>query len=410
MSSWALNTLLAGQVVVAAVYLSHMLRLRHAWLHSAYVAGGQPTVETGANENQPATEIPHAATPSLPKDKQALAFSILVAARNEAATLPQLLHDIGQQQAIAGGFEVIVVDDHSTDATAAIVREATRRVPFPLRLLQLAAESGGGRTGKKAAVEAAVRVARAPWVLLTDADCRVPVGWVRAYAELLEQHPDTQFISGPVLLTGSGWLATLQGLELAGLVGVGAASVGVSQPTMCNGANLAYARVAFYAVEGFRGNEAIPSGDDEFLLHKLHKVYPTGIRFLRDARAIVSTAAQPTLRQLLWQRVRWASKWRHYQAAAPQRLAVLVLLANLTFPVGAALWLAGAQYSWLAPLAWALKLAADVLLLGPVLRFLGRPGWLAWVPVLQLAYAPYAVATGLLGLRGGYEWKGRSVK
>jgi cellulose synthase/poly-beta-1,6-N-acetylglucosamine synthase-like glycosyltransferase len=380
-----------------------MLLYRRAWLalHPRSPAVANTDADTSfGKEYSFAPEVG-------PEVRLTPAFSILIAARNEAENLPQLLADLTQQLPVPGGFEVLVVDDHSTDETAAIVTAAAPQLSFPVRLLQLAALPGA-RTGKKAAVEAAVQAAQAPWVLLTDADCRVPAGWVQAYAACAAD-PRVQFISGPVLLTGTGWLATLQGLELAGLVGVGAASIGRQRPTMCNGANLAYRRAAFAAVEGFRGNEAVPSGDDEFLLHKIQAAFPGGIRFLRSPEAIVRTAAQPTLRQLLWQRVRWASKWRHYQAAAPQRLAVLVLLANLTFPVGLGLWLVAPSAGWLALLAWGLKVAADVLFLRPVLQFLGRPHWLRWVPVLQLAYAPYALATGLLGLRGGYVWKGRQA-
>ncbi|TGE08482.1 glycosyltransferase [Hymenobacter fodinae] len=423
--------LLLTQVLVAGIYFGQMLRYRRAWLAlrpRQHVLTGQGAGETSEREalndyvqlvsgsplvtNSKEHCSPAKYAVSDPHGAQQLvapAFSILIAARNEAENLPHLLADLRQQLPVSGGIEVLVVDDHSTDATAAIVQSAVSTMPFPVRLLQLA-QLPGARTGKKAAVQAAVQAAQAPWVLLTDADCRVPTGWVQAYASLAA-NPAVQFISGPVLLTGTGWLATLQGLELAGLVGVGAASIGLQQPTMCNGANLAYRRAAFAAVEGFRGNEAVPSGDDEFLLHKIHAAFPGGVRFLQEQQAIVRTAAQPTLRQLLWQRVRWASKWRHYQAAAPQRLAVLVLLANLTFPIGLGLglWLSGASAGWLAPLVWGLKLAGDMLFLRPVLQFLGRPQWVRWVPVLQLAYAPYALATGLLGLRGGYVWKGRQT-
>jgi cellulose synthase/poly-beta-1,6-N-acetylglucosamine synthase-like glycosyltransferase len=404
MSSWGWGSgLLLVQVFIAAIYLWQMLLYRRAWHepHPRSRFSGKGGCSGAADVWHPS---PREEGPGV---RPSPAFSILIAARNEAENLPQLLADLRAQLPVPGGFEVVIVDDHSTDNTGAIVQAAARHVPFPMRLLRLA-ELPGTRTGKKAAVEAAVQAAQAPWVLLTDADCRVPAGWVQAYATLAAD-PTVQFISGPVLLTGTGWLATLQGLELAGLVGVGAASIGRQRPTMCNGANLAYRRAAFAGVDGFRGNEAVPSGDDEFLLHKIHAAFPGSVRFLQSPEAIVRTAAQPTLRQLLWQRVRWASKWRHYQAAAPQRLAVLVLLANLTFPIGLGLWLAGTPAGWLALLAWALKIGADVLFLRPVLAFLGRPRWVRWVPVLQLAYAPYALATGLLGLRGGYVWKGRKA-
>ncbi|WP_426492460.1 glycosyltransferase [Hymenobacter sp. 102] len=380
----------AGLLLVSSVYLRQMARFGRVW---------RELVAESATAAPLPTEVP-TTTP---------VFSVLIAARNEAKNLPHLLSDLFRQQPIPGGFEVLVVDDHSTDATAQVVEQLAATAPLPVRLLQLAGQPGAP-TGKKAAVQAAVQAARAPWLLLTDADCRVPAGWVRAYARTVARHPKARFISGPVLLTGTGPLATLQGLELAGLVGAGAGSIAQQRPTMCNGANLAYRRQDFFAVHGFRGNEQVASGDDEFLLHKLHAAFPGSIRFLADPAALVSTPAQPTLRQLLRQRVRWASKWRHYQTKAPQRLAVLVLLANLLFPVGAGLWLLGTVSGGAVLLSWAAKLLGDVLLLRPVLRFLGRPRWLWWVPVLQLAYAPYALLTGLAGLRGSYEWKGRQVR
>ena len=57
-----------------------------------------------------------------------------------------------------------------------------------------------------------------------------------------------------------------------------------------------------------------------------------------------------------------------------------------------------------------LKLGGDVLFLGPVLRFFGRRVWLWGLLPLQILYAPYALAVGLAGWRGGYEWKGRAVR
>ena len=60
--------------------------------------------------------------------------------------------------------------------------------------------------------------------------------------------------------------------------------------------------------------------------------------------------------------------------------------------------------------AWVLKLGGDAWFLAPVLGFLGHRRWLWGIGLLQLCYAPYALAVGLAGLRGGYEWKGRAVR
>ena len=338
-------------------------------------------------------------------------FSILISARNEAANLPFLLQDLAAQTLPATQFEVFLIDDHSTDSTAQIIREVAVKSRFSIRLLQLA-DFPHQPTGKKAALAAALPLARAPWVVCTDADCRPGPRWLAAYADLIRQHSSARFVSGPVLLTGTdSLLQKLVGLEFAGLVGVGAATLAAGHATMCNGANLAYRPDTFRAVGGFAGNEQVASGDDEFLLHKIQAAFPGTAHFLFDPAAIVRTAAPPTLRALLRQRVRWASKWRHYQSAAPRRLAVLVLLANLALAAG--LLLTVLQNTGLWPwvlAAWLLKLGGDVWFLWPVLGFFGRRRWLGLVPLLQLAYGPYALGVGLAGWRGSYEWKGRRVR
>ncbi|MDQ3276757.1 MAG: glycosyltransferase, partial [Bacteroidota bacterium] len=53
-----------------------------------------------------------------PSASPSVAVSVIVAARNEAETLPHLLHDLQEQEYPADLLEVIVVDDFSTDTTA----------------------------------------------------------------------------------------------------------------------------------------------------------------------------------------------------------------------------------------------------------------------------------------------------
>jgi len=116
------------------------------------------------------------------------------------------------------------------------------------------------------------------------------------------------------------------------------------------------------------------------------------------------------LRTLLRQRVRWASKWRHYQSAAPRRLALLVLGANVALAAGVGAGLVWPGFWPWVLAAWVLKLGADAWFLTPVLRFFGQRKWLWGLLPLQVLYAPYALAVGLAGWRGGYEWKGRTVR
>jgi hypothetical protein len=339
---------------------------------------------------------------------QELLFSVLVAARNEAASLPQLLQALQKQHLPADRFEVLIADDHSTDGTATLVAAAAAAAPRAVRLIRLPA----GTTGKKAALAAAEVQARAPWVVCTDADCCPGPGWLQAYADLLAGQPALHFVSAPVRLTPAGaWFDGVLALEFAGLVGVGAACIARGRPTMCNGANLAFRRRTFHEVGGYADNQGLASGDDEFLLHKMHQRYPAGIGFLAEARAVVDTPAPATLRTLLRQRVRWASKWPHYRTSAPQQLALLVLGANVSLALGLGLAIAWPALGPWVVTSWALKLGADAWLLRPVLALLQRPRWLGWLLPLQVLYAPYALAVGLAGQRGGgYHWKGRQVR
>ena len=344
----------------------------------------------------------------VPAGPSAPLLSVLVAARDEAAALPHLLQALQAQTLPPRYFEVLVADDHSTDDTAALIRAAAQSSPFTLHLIALPP----GQTGKKAALAAAEAQARAPWAVCTDADCRPGPGWLAAYHDLLAVDSSSlHFISGPVRLTpGGAWFDGLLGLEFAGLGGVGAGCIRRGRPTMCNGANLAFRRSTFREVGGYLDNQGIASGDDEFLLHKIHQRHSAGVRFLADAAAVVDTPAPPTLRALLRQRVRWASKYPHYRAAAPRQLALLVLGTNLSLAAGVGLALAWPALGPWAGAAWGLKLGADAWLLWPVLSLLKRRRWLAWLLPLQLLYAPYALAVGLAARRGSYAWKGRQVR
>ena len=389
------------------------------WLRGGLRPGETPSQPQRPGPARPAEEktwpVEGAASPGTTPAEAAtpgLLFSVLVAARDEAAALPHLLAALATQQLPPTCFEVLVADDHSADYSAALVLAAAATAPYALRLVVLPA----GRTGKKAALAAAEAQARAPWVVTTDADCRPGPGWLLAYAARLAAHPPTrpplQLLSGPVRLTpGGAWFDGLLALEFAGLVGVGAGCIGRGWPTMCNGANLAFRRSAFHEVGGYADNAGVASGDDEFLLHKLHQRYLAGVAFVAEARAVVDTPAPATLAALLRQRVRWASKYPHYRTAAPRQLALLVLGTNLSLALalaGALVW--PALVGWAAA-TWALKLGADAWLLWPVLGLLQRRHWLGWLLPLQVLYAPYALLVGLAGRRGqGYRWKGRQVR
>jgi len=94
--------------------------------------------------------------------------SIVIPMKNESGNVQFLLDEIAEACAGLDSHEVIVVDDGSTDDTAAKVREAIARDPR-VRLLQHATSGG-----QSAAVHSGVRAARAPIVCTLDGDGQNP--------------------------------------------------------------------------------------------------------------------------------------------------------------------------------------------------------------------------------------------
>ena len=90
-------------------------------------------------------------------------ISVIVPARNEEACLADCLRSLAGQAAPA--YEVIVVDDHSTDGTRAIAES------FPVKLIS-ADELPPGWNGKCNAAWNGAKVAKGKWLLFTDADTK----------------------------------------------------------------------------------------------------------------------------------------------------------------------------------------------------------------------------------------------
>lgn len=108
------------------------------------------------------------------------AVSVIVPARNAEATLGALLHALGALDPVAGGVQVIVADDGSTDATGDIARAH----PVVDRVVVTAG------VGPGAARNAALGVATGGVIAFTDADCVPDPGWLVAATAALAAGAD----------------------------------------------------------------------------------------------------------------------------------------------------------------------------------------------------------------------------
>jgi len=329
---------------------------------------------------------------------------VIIAARNEGQIITRCLEDIVLQNYPADLFEVIIVNDHSTDATVGAVHEFITGHPgISVRLLNATGE------GKKRAISEGIQVATGRLILETDADCQMSEGWIRSFAVAYEKK-GTRCISGPVKMTGKGIFAGLQGLEFMSLIGSGAGSISAGMPVMCNGANFCYEKSAFEAVGGFEDNHRYASGDDVFLMLKINKRFGSGaVGFLKDVAAIVTTASQPDQRSFFRQRMRWTSKSPGYTDFGILLTAFSVLLINLGMLIGFGYGLLSGLWQPFLML-FISKLIIDLPLLISVSSFMHQKRLLAYYLPVQLLMPFYVVFTALGGLLSTVSWKGRPVK
>lgn len=227
--------------------------------------------------------------------------SVVVPARNAGETLTPLLQDLHAQAWPKEMLEVLVVNDGSTDGTAALVRSMARTWPG-LRLIECTGE------GKKAAITQGVAEARGEWVVLTDADARCGPGRVRAIMDCVAAQAPGMLLMPVATIGTEGVLQALQAEEQAALMGMAAGTALQGAPMLANGANMAFRRSAFQAVGGYAG-EKWASGDDVFLLRRMLK---TGrkVHYLLQPEVLVRVEAERGFRAFWRQRLRWAGKMR----------------------------------------------------------------------------------------------------
>ena len=345
--------------------------------------------------------------------------SIIIPARNEERNLPVLLQSLLAQSYPAHLFEVIVIDDHSTDRTAAIISTYADQ---NIKLISLADHDSASEINsyKKKAIEIGIEKSKGDLIVTTDADCYLPQNWLSTIVALYEKEKPV-FIAAPVSINNNvSFIEIFQALDFMTLQGITGASVYKKLHSMCNGANMAYEKKVFYEVDGFKNIDAIASGDDMLLMHKIYSLHPQKVLYLKNKNAIADTQPVKNIGQFFNQRVRWASKADKYDDKRILPVLLLVYFFNVLFlaiPVICIFYnpeISLLHFSFSLFISWlwlmVLKTIVEIIFLIPVANFFNKTSLLVLFPLMQPFHILYTVIAGWLGKFGSYKWKGRKVK
>ena len=338
-------------------------------------------------------------------------FSIIIPARNEAENIDRFLPSILEQSYPEALFDVTVINDYSTDDTAQKVQTLQKKYSN-LHLIQLSEHLDDQVTNayKKKAIEIAIAQSKGDWIITTDADCKAEETWLLQYDAYIQLHLPV-LVAAPVMFFNTGsFLSIFQVLDFMSLQGITAAAVGAGTHAMCNGANLAYLKTAFYEVGQFKGIDHIASGDDMLLMQKIKQRFPGKLGYLFNANAIIQTAAMPNWKSFFNQRIRWASKADSYQDKSIFIVLLLVYLLNFSLLLlGITAFFVENGWHYFIILV-AIKTIVELSFMIPVSRFFGLTETIGWFPIMQPFHIIYTVIAGWLGKFGSYQWKGRKLK
>jgi cellulose synthase/poly-beta-1,6-N-acetylglucosamine synthase-like glycosyltransferase len=338
-------------------------------------------------------------------------ITVIIPARNEESNIARCLQAVLGQDYPADLFEIIVVDDHSTDGTVSIVQSFSQPNVRCILLKDFVTDSINSY--KKKAIEVAIAQSTGHLIVTTDADCFMGIEWLQTIAVFYQQyHPAC--IAAPVSISCSNrFIEIFQALDFMTLQGITGAAVHKKMHSMCNGANFVYEKIAYYEVGGFAGIDEIASGDDMLLMQKIYNRYPDRVSFLKSKEAIVTTQPISTWKGFLNQRVRWASKADKYDDKRIFGVLLLVYFFNLLLLLLPIIATAISQVAvviifWFSLLI--LKTIVEFLFLFPMAKFFSKQQILWWFPLAQPLHILYTVIAGWLGKFGKYSWKSRNVK
>ncbi len=334
-----------------------------------------------------------------PEKKLSAKVSVIVAARNEENNILNLLNSLKQQVYPKKYFEIIIVDDSSTDntknAVAGFIRENR---DFKISLLDSEGE------GKKQAVYTGIKYASYKLIATTDADCVVGNMWLWKLVAYFEKYSPALIMAPVVYDKEKGFLQKLFSLEFASLVASQAGACGIKMPFMGNTANMAFSKEVYN--RNIINNYS--SGDDVFLIHHVKKEYGNNsIHFLKDKAVTVKTVIPGNLKEFLDQRIRWGSKAKGYRDVVSVFSAMTVFLFNAGLFL---MFLLMFFFPWMLPV-WFLYVIMKTLVDFPLLRgyllLTDKTYLIKYISVAEMLYPLYISLTGILSLSKKYEWKGR---
>ena len=327
--------------------------------------------------------------------------SVIVALRDEEKNIERLVKGLIRQK-YPLQIEYIFVDDNSSDQTLSLLNE------WALKDHRIKVISNVGE-GKKSSIATAIKFVSNSIVIQTDADCEMGEYWIMSSVnKLLSSKCD--MVLGPVYPFKSKTILNgLIRLEWLAMQFITVLTSKLNNAGMANGANLIFYKKDYEDFNVSKYGEVYASGDDMFFMRFLQKKGKK-VSFNLDKEAIVRTEMPTSLKGLIQQRVRWATKAGKTTNAITYFFTLLVVLANFSWIGSMVLVIENISLLTVFSICVTWKLITDLVICWNMSRFYNDFKVLNLLPLMFVLYPIYLLVGLLFSFKKTYLWKSRSLK
>lgn len=333
-----------------------------------------------------------------PREKQRFSISIIIAARNEEERISPCLESLERLVYPENMYEIIFIDDHSTDNTAEIIRSFCHKYQN-WKLIRLNEKSTQLR-GKKNALQKGITQANGELIFTTDADCVVPPLWLDVMSGYFK--PGVSMVLGysPLVYSKKWYFRLLQFDNLFSAI-ASAATAKLGYPFTSVGRNMSYRKDSYDNVGGFLSLKKFRSGDDVHLTGKFRYDDDGYIDFCAKEEAFVKTHIPSTGMEVFQQQIRKNSKTFQLSGLSILIMAMILIYYSLliSIPIIAPTW----GTIWIILLV--IKFILEYLPLRKATHIFKQSNLIPIIPIMQIIYPFYIIGFSIIGTFQFYHWK-----
>jgi len=308
--------------------------------------------------------------------------SVIICSKDEAENLQKFLPLILEQE--YPEFEVIVINDGSTDQTHDLLKDLS--VDYPNLKSTFIPVGANNISTKKLGLTLGIKASKYDLLLFTDADC-MPEDktWIARMMRNFTR--ETDFVLGyGAYLEKKGFLNRLITYDTLFIALQYLGMAAAKKPYMGVGRNLAYRKETFYAQKGFASTLGLSSGDDDLMVNKASTPWNTRVEIAPDS--ITWSEPNSTFKGWLFQKARHLSVSSYYKSSSKFRLffepftrGLFYLLVILSLVFG----------NWIIQIATGIlflaRLIVQLLIVNSSAKYFGGRKYILTLPLLDI-YLP----------------------